>query len=70
MRYRPKDRLSPEDVGRRVTVRHRLPDGASTDVVGELLAVGDAIEVRKRDGSVASISADAVIAARVHPPAV
>lgn len=69
MRFRPRDRLTPDAIGRRVTVRHTLPEGGSTDVVGELLAVEPAIEVRRRDGSVASISADTVIAARVHPVA-
>ncbi len=29
--------IGPDDVGRRVVLRHRLPDGRATDVLGELL---------------------------------
>ncbi len=31
-------RIGPDDVGRRVVLRHRLADGRATDVLGELLA--------------------------------
>jgi GNAT superfamily N-acetyltransferase len=31
-------RIGPDDVGRRVVLRHRLPDGRATDVLGELVA--------------------------------
>lgn len=67
MRYRAKDRLTAADIGKRVTVRHALVEGGSTDVLGELLSVGDVFEIRRKDGTVAIVSADSVIAARVHP---
>lgn len=70
MRFRGRDRLTRADVGKRVTVRHSLEEGGSTDVLGELLSVGESVEVRRKDGSVASISADTIIAARVHPTAI
>ncbi len=34
-------RLQPGDVGSRVTVRHRLPDGRATDVIGHLLTLDE-----------------------------
>lgn len=67
MRFRGRDPLRAGDIGRRVTVRHRLPDGASTDVVGELLATGEIVEVRRKDGTIARIDASQILAARVHP---
>jgi len=65
-------RLSPADVGRRVTVRHRLPDGVLTDVVGTLRSWSGGwtgrLEVERRDGSVTAVSAAEVAAAKVVPP--
>jgi len=65
-------RLSPADVGRRVTVRHRLQDGVLTDVVGTLVAWDGGwdgrLEVERRDGSLVPVAADAVAAAKVVPP--
>lgn len=75
-------RITPADVGRRVTVRHRHDDTTLTDVVGRLLSWardGDAtgpepgdggaavLRVRRRDGSVAEIAVADVVAAKVVP---
>ncbi len=62
------------DVGGRVSVRHWVarPTGerAATDVVGDLEAVdGTTLSIRRRDGTVAQVPRDAVIAARRVPPA-
>jgi GNAT superfamily N-acetyltransferase len=65
-------RLSPADVGRRVTVRHRLDAGALTDVVGTLRAWtggwAGTLEVERRDGALVAVAAAAVEAAKVVPP--
>jgi ribosomal protein S18 acetylase RimI-like enzyme len=65
-------RLSPADVGRRVTVRHRLDGGVLTDVVGTLVAWeggwAGRLEVERRDGTRSLVSASAVVAAKVVPP--
>ena len=67
-------RLSRDDVGARVTVRHRLPAGASaslSDVVGVLTAWGDddVLHVERRDGSTVALSRSDVVAAKVVPAA-
>ena len=63
-------RPTVEDVGRRVVVRHRLADGRATDVVGELLALGDhGVRVRAADGGEVAVAARDVVAARVVEPA-
>ncbi|WP_306365138.1 GNAT family N-acetyltransferase [Nocardia sp. CC227C] len=52
------------EVGRRVVVRYRLPEGYPqplTDVIGELLAV-DPVTVRTADGEVTQIAPDRVVA--------
>lgn len=62
--------LTPADVGSRVVIRHRLPDGALTDVLGQLEAWdGDRLAIRRRDGSLTSVSWNDVVAAKVVPPA-
>ncbi len=63
-------RLTPADVGRRVTVRHRLDPpvhgATTTDVVGVLEAWDEGVlRVRRRDGTVAQVQEDHVVAARV-----
>jgi hypothetical protein len=77
-------RITPADVGRRVTVRHRHDDTTLTDVVGRLLSwtpTGDetgaepgdggaaVLRVQRRDGSVAEIAVADVAAAKVVPEA-
>lgn len=55
-------------VGQRVVVRHRLPDGSATDVVGELLDADDhGLLVAGRRGEVAVRLRD-VIVGKVVPP--
>jgi GNAT superfamily N-acetyltransferase len=69
---KPSDGLSPDDVGARVSVRHRLLSGplsGATDVVGDL-EVRDAeqLAIRRSDGSLVVVEADAVLASRVVGP--
>jgi GNAT superfamily N-acetyltransferase len=62
------DGLGPDDVGARVSVRYRLLSGA-TDVVGDLeILDADQLAIRRSDGSLAVISADAVVAVRLVGP--
>ena len=65
-------RLSPTDVGRRVTIRHRLDADTLTDVVGALVSWdggwGGELVVERRDGSRAVVPAARIVAARVVPP--
>lgn len=71
MRARLVHRITPDDVGTRVSVRHRLPAGAShatTDVLGTLLSHdGVVLRIDGRDGVVEVRDAD-VLASRVVPP--
>ncbi|MFX4272574.1 hypothetical protein ACQBAR_05275 [Propionibacteriaceae bacterium Y1685] len=63
-------RLGPEDLGKRVVVRHRLPDGRGTDVLGELIAADeDVLVVRDRHGTDHRIAQTAIIAGKPIPPA-
>lgn len=56
-----------EHVGRRVVVRFRLPDGALTDALGDLVSGPDPLVVRTTRGDV-TIPADAVVAGKQVPP--
>ncbi|MFC4587416.1 putative acetyltransferase [Sphaerisporangium corydalis] len=59
--------LSPSDVGRKVTVRRRDPDGFR-DTVGVLESWQDGLlTVRKRDGTLVAVREQAVVAAKVVP---
>ncbi|MGQ7296192.1 GNAT family N-acetyltransferase [Quadrisphaera sp. KR29] len=63
--------LRPEElvVGRRVVVRHRLPDGSASDALGELVAAdGERLVVATRRGPVAVARADVLAAKAVPPP--
>lgn len=61
-------RLSPADVGRRVMVRHRLPDGA-TDVLGDLVRWdAGVLTVRRADGSEVRVAEGDVLAGKPVPP--
>jgi len=66
-------RISPADVGRRVTVRYRYDVSLLTDVVGRLLAWDQgpepALTVESRDGSVVVVPVALVVAAKVVPEA-
>ena len=60
-------RITPRDVGRRVTVRRRVPEGFR-DAVGVLESWQDGVlTVRRRDGSVVEIDESAMVAAKVVP---
>ena len=68
--------ISPADIGRRVTIRHRLPDGQLTDVVGILeswrqtATTDDELVVRNRRGEPIRVGHPAIVAARVVAPEV
>lgn len=55
-----------ETIGRRVTVRYRVGDQA-TDVVGHVEAVGAAIAVRRRDGSLTEVDPATIVVWKVVP---
>ncbi|TDQ54764.1 hypothetical protein EV190_10180 [Actinorugispora endophytica] len=60
--------LAPRDIGRRATVRFRLPDGRFRDIVGVLESWRDGVLVlRRRDGSVAQVDEADVVASRIVP---
>lgn len=61
-------RLSTRDVGHRVVVRRLLPDGSATDVIGELVALDDAVlQVQPDDGPLRKVPSADVVAAKVVP---
>ena len=70
----PAVRITPDDVGRRVSVRVRLPAPAPggptmTDTLGILRAWSDGVlEVERRDGQRVRLQEAALVAARVVPP--
>ncbi|MGK5558634.1 putative acetyltransferase [Actinomadura kijaniata] len=62
--------ISPADVGQRVSLRRRLPEGAYSDVVGVLESWADGVlRVRRRTGELAEVREDTVVAGKVVPPA-
>ena len=61
--------LSAADVGARVVVRRRLPDGKLGDLLGELLAWGAAVVVRDRHGVEHVGDRADVVAGKPVPPA-
>jgi ribosomal protein S18 acetylase RimI-like enzyme len=62
--------VRPADVGSRVALRLRLPEGGMTDVLG-VLEDWDAgvLRVRRRDGTVTEVPAEALVAGKLIPPA-
>ena len=63
--------LTGDDVGARVVVRRRLPEGGHGDLLGELVRWDDEVVVRDRSGALRSTSrGDVVAAKRVPPPPV
>ncbi|WP_405141633.1 hypothetical protein OG589_31455 [Sphaerisporangium sp. NBC_01403] len=59
--------VSPSDVGSRVTVRRREPEGFR-DTVGVLEAWHEGfLKVRKRDGTLVDIPEEKVVAAKIVP---
>jgi len=73
MRPPRRVRLSPADVGARVTVRSRIapevPGGPTlTDAVGTLVSwEGGILALRRRDGSVARVAEADLVAGKVLP---
>ena len=65
--------VSPADVGQRVSLRRRLPEGAYSDVVGVLESWSDGVlTIRRRDGEAVEVAEETVVAGKVvpfHPPA-
>lgn len=65
-------RISPADVGRRVSVRTRLPAGEDarfTDTVGWLRSWAEGrLRIQRRDGSLAELCQDDLVAGRVVGP--
>ena len=66
-------RLTPADVGRRVSVRSRISDArpggpSSTDTVGRLLAWADErLTIEKRDGTRVEVPVGDIMAGKVIP---
>lgn len=72
MRGRLVVRITPDDVGRRVSIRSRLEAAgggpSTTDTVGRLVDWTDGVlTVQRRDGSPVSLPIGDVLAARVIP---
>ncbi len=62
-------RITREDVGRRVSLRIRLPEGGFTDIVGVVESWTDGVLcLRRRDGSPVEVSESGIAASRVVPP--
>jgi N-acetylglutamate synthase len=55
-------------LGQRVVVRHRLPDGSATDVVGELMRADDGVLVVAGPRGEVSVAVGDVVAGKVVPP--
>ncbi len=68
-------RITPEDVGERVSVRSRIQaDDAGpqfTDTLGILESwQSGTLRIRRRDGSLAEVAEPAMVAGRILPPPV
>lgn len=60
--------VTPDDVGRRVTLRVRLPDGMFSDIVGVLESWEHGIAVvRRRDETVTEVITNDIAASKVVP---
>lgn len=69
MRFRYAMSLGCEDLGRRVTVRHRLSSGGTADVLGVLETCSeDTFGIRDRTGRLKRVNRSNVVAAKVVPP--
>jgi hypothetical protein len=70
VRFEQVVRITPADVGRRVSVRQRLedPGPGATDTVGHLLEWrDDVLRIKRKDGSVATVPAGDLLAGKVIP---
>lgn len=69
LRGRLVHRITPQDTGRRVSVRIHLPGGGFTDIVGVVESwEGGVLTLRRRDGSVRRVAESDIAASRVVPP--
>src|SRR4029450_8423742 len=60
--------ITPADAGRRVSVRSRTDDAMLTDVVGDLLEWSHGVlRIRRRDGSIAEVAEDRLVAGKTVP---
>lgn len=60
--------ITPADVGQRVTVRRRVPEGFR-DVVGVLESWNHGVlSIRKRDGLLVEVAEDSLAAAKIVRP--
>ena len=58
-----------EDLGRRVTVRHKLPKGGYSDVIGILETCDErTFGIRDRTGTLRHVDRSEVVAAKVVAP--
>jgi hypothetical protein len=67
-------RITPADVGQRVSVRARIPAGpgepSTSDTLGHLRRWEDGIlHIERKDGAFAEIAEEDLLAGRVIPPA-
>ncbi|HEY8479958.1 MAG TPA: hypothetical protein VIL71_09030 [Spirillospora sp.] len=62
-------RIGRSDVGRRISLRRRLPTGEYSDVVGVLESwSGGTLTVRRRSGELVEVPEETMVAAKVVPP--
>jgi hypothetical protein len=61
--------ITPDDAGRRISLRRRLPTGQYSDVVGVLEAWSEGrLQVRRRTGELVEVPEETVVAGKVVPP--
>lgn len=61
--------ITAADVGKRVSLRRRLPTGGYSDVVGILESWAcETLVVRRRDGTLTEVSEASLAAGKVVPP--
>jgi hypothetical protein len=61
--------ITPEDVGRRVSLRRRLHTGGYSDVVGVLESwSGGTLVIRRRDDELVEVAEETLAAGKVVPP--
>jgi hypothetical protein len=70
VRFRYVVRLTPADVGQRVVIRWRRPDGEVTDVLGTLEACDSrSFTIRTARGELVVVPRARALAGKVVPPA-
>jgi hypothetical protein len=66
MRFRYAQEVDSAAVGRRVSIRYRLPDGKASDVVGVLEEFNERrLAVRNRRGQIVTVARSDVVASRI-----